>query len=88
VGTVLATCEWLWPKHKKWIPSATGLGLGVLLPFFELFSFFVGGFAAWMFELIDKRNADRYVVPISSGLIAGESIVGVGVAILNNTWLA
>jgi OPT family oligopeptide transporter len=88
VGSMLAVAEWLAPKHKKWIPSATGLGLGLLLPFFESFSFLVGALGAWVFERANKEAAARFVVPISSGLIAGESVAGVVVAILNNTVLS
>jgi uncharacterized oligopeptide transporter (OPT) family protein len=88
IGSVLALAEWLAPKYKRWIPSATGLGLGLLLPFFESLSFLVGALAAWAFGRANKQAADRFVVPISSGLIAGESVAGVLVAILNNTVLS
>jgi uncharacterized oligopeptide transporter (OPT) family protein len=84
VGTALAITEWLFPRAKRWLPSATGLGLGMLLPFATSLSFVLGAGLAWVFERIDKRQADRFVIPISSGVIAGESIVGVIVAALNN----
>jgi uncharacterized oligopeptide transporter (OPT) family protein len=84
MGTALAIVEWLFPKERKWVPSATGIGLGLILPFFMSLSFMLGAALAWGFGLADKRQADRFVVPISSGLIAGESIVGVLVAALNN----
>jgi uncharacterized oligopeptide transporter (OPT) family protein len=83
-GSVLAITEWVFPKERKWIPSATGVGLGLLLPFFTSLSFALGAVAAWVFHRIDKRQAERLTIPISSGLIAGESIVGVIVAALNN----
>jgi putative OPT family oligopeptide transporter len=83
-GTALAIVEWLFPKFRRWLPSATGLGLGMLLPFATSVSFVLGAGLAWAFERADKRQAGRFVIPISSGLIAGESIVGVIVAALNN----
>jgi uncharacterized oligopeptide transporter (OPT) family protein len=83
-GTVLAITEWVFPKERKWIPSATGIGLGLLLPFFTSLSFALGALAARVFHRISKTQAERLTVPISSGLIAGESIVGVIVAALNN----
>ena len=83
-GTVLAVTEWAFPRERKWIPSASGIGLGLLLPFSTSLSFVLGALAAWAFGLANKRQADRFVVPISSGLIAGESIVGVIAAALNN----
>jgi uncharacterized oligopeptide transporter (OPT) family protein len=83
-GTALAIVEWLFPKNKAWLPSATGIGLGIILPFFTSLSFVLGAVAARAFGLADRRQAERFVVPISSGIIAGESIVGVVVAALNN----
>jgi putative OPT family oligopeptide transporter len=83
-GTVLAIVEWLFPKGRRWLPSATGVGLGMLLPFATSISFVLGAGLAWAFGRVDKRQADRFVIPISSGVIAGESIVGVLVAALNN----
>lgn len=83
-GTVLAIVEWLFPRARRWLPSATGIGLGLLLPFATSLSFVLGAGLAWAFSRVDKRQADRFVIPISSGLIAGESIVGVVVAALNN----
>ena len=84
VGTALAIVEWLFPKARTWLPSATGIGLGMLLPFATSVSFVIGAGLARAYERIDRRQAERFVVPISSGVIAGESIVGVIVAALNN----
>jgi uncharacterized oligopeptide transporter (OPT) family protein len=86
VGALLAVIEWALPRHKRWIPSATGMGLGLVFPFFVSISFFIGAAAAWIFGRADRKQADRFLVPISSGLIAGESIAGVIVQILNN-WI-
>jgi len=83
-GTVLAVAEWLLPKDRRWLPSATGIGLGLLLPFYTSLSFAIGAVAAWGVSRVAPRQAARFVIPISSGLIAGESIVGVLVAALDN----
>jgi uncharacterized oligopeptide transporter (OPT) family protein len=83
-GTVLAITEAVFPKERKWIPSATGIGLGMLFPFFTSLSFALGAIGAWVFGLVNRRQADRFTISIASGLIAGESIVGVVVAALNN----
>jgi uncharacterized oligopeptide transporter (OPT) family protein len=85
LGTLLALAEWALPKQRHWLPSATGVGLGLLLPFYTSLSFFLGALAAAAFRLVARKQADRFTVPIYSGLVAGESIVGVLVAILNNT---
>jgi uncharacterized oligopeptide transporter (OPT) family protein len=84
LGALLAVVERFAPKARAWLPSATGLGLGLILPFSTAVSFVLGGVLAWIYERVDARQAERFVIPISSGLIAGESIVGVLVAALNN----
>jgi uncharacterized oligopeptide transporter (OPT) family protein len=83
-GIALAIAEVIFPKLRKWIPSATGLGLGLILPFYQPLSFFIGALLAVAFQKASAKNAERFVVPISSGLIAGESVVGVVVQGLNN----
>jgi uncharacterized oligopeptide transporter (OPT) family protein len=84
VGLLLAVAERAFPRARTWLPSASGVGLGLLLPFSTSLSFVLGAVLAWVYRRVDARAADRFVVPIASGLIAGESIVGVVVAALNN----
>jgi uncharacterized oligopeptide transporter (OPT) family protein len=80
---VLAIAERLFPKDKAWLPSATGIGLGLFLPFYTSLSFVVGAVAAATFQRVSPRQGGRFVIPVASGLIAGESIVGVIVAALD-----
>lgn len=85
IGAVLALLEATAPKHrKKWIPSPTGLGLGMILPFFSPLSMFLGALLGDLATRVSKVWAERYVVPLSAGVIAGESIIGVIVAGVNN----
>jgi uncharacterized oligopeptide transporter (OPT) family protein len=84
VGLLLALLERFVPASKRFLPSATGLGLGLILPFFTSFSMFLGAFLGWLFERLNPKLSERLLIPISSGLIAGESIIGVIVAGLNN----
>lgn len=74
-------------KVKQWTPSATGLGLGFILPFYYPLSMFFGALIAWIWQGKWKQNADTFLVPVSAGIIAGVSIIGVIVALLNNTLL-
>ncbi|MBC8328581.1 MAG: OPT/YSL family transporter [Planctomycetes bacterium] len=83
VGAVLVIAEKVFPTVKKWLPSATGIGLGFILPFNYPLSMFLGALAAWLWTRSNKERADEFTVPIASGIIAGESIMGVGVAIVN-----
>ena len=85
IGVALSLIEALVPKDKKkWFPSASGLGLGFILPFYNPLAMFLGALIAWGIEKISKSTAERYTIAIASGLIAGESIMGVVVAALNN----
>jgi uncharacterized oligopeptide transporter (OPT) family protein len=84
IGIVLVLLETFLPKAKKWLPSAMGVGLGLILPFQYPLSMFVGALAAWAWTARDKKSADAYLIPVSAGIIAGVSIVGVLVAVLNN----
>jgi len=83
-GAVMAALELLLPKRKRWIPSPVGIGLGFMLPFFNPLSMFLGALLAWMWSVRKPEHAERYVVPVSSGIIAGESIVSVVIALVNN----
>lgn len=84
IGVVLVFLENFAPKGKKWWPSATGLGLGFILPFQYPMSMLLGAVIAWVWSYANKDNAEDYLVPVASGVIAGVSIMGVLVAILNN----
>jgi uncharacterized oligopeptide transporter (OPT) family protein len=83
-GAILVLLERALPRYKKWLPSPTGIGLGLILPFYQPLAMFIGALVA---ALAGRKKGSRLaelVVPIASGLIAGESIVGVVVAGLNN----
>jgi len=64
-------------KIKKWVPSPTGIGIGMLVPFIVVSTMFIGGVIGWIWEKIDKKTADLYMIPLGSGFIAGEAIVAV-----------
>lgn len=83
LGTAFLALELLLPKHRSWLPSATGLGLGLILPFNYPLSMFLGAVIAAIWMKQNKENADFYMIPIVSGLIAGISIFGVIGAVMN-----
>ncbi len=84
VGLALSALELAARGHKRWIPSPIGLGLGFMLPFFNPLSMLLGALVAWLWSRRRPAQAERFVVPVSSGIIAGESIVSVAIALLNN----
>jgi uncharacterized oligopeptide transporter (OPT) family protein len=68
-------------KLKEWVPSPTGIGIGILVPFLVVFTMFLGGAVGWIWTKIDRRSADIYLVPLGSGFIAGEALIAVLAAI-------
>ncbi|MBK9259632.1 MAG: OPT/YSL family transporter [Polyangiaceae bacterium] len=83
VGIVLVLAERLLPKYKKYLPSATGVGLGFILPFYYCLAMFLGAVVGAVVAKQGKKYDDM-IIPVASGLIAGESIIGVIVQALNN----
>jgi len=83
LGAVMVTLEQLLPKAKNYLPSATGIGLGLILPFQYPFSMLLGAIAASLWTSTGKKSAEAYLVPVAAGVIAGVSIMGVLVAVLN-----
>jgi uncharacterized oligopeptide transporter (OPT) family protein len=83
IGTAMLVLEMLFPKQRKWLPSATGVGLGLILPFNYPFSMFIGAVIAAIWMKKNKKSGEFYIIPIVSGLIAGISIFGVLGAVMN-----
>lgn len=83
LGLLLPILERLLPKARPYIPSATGLGLAMVIPFFNSLAMFIGATVALLLEKKKPVFADRYIIPVSSGLIAGESLMGIVVALLH-----
>lgn len=79
-GAVLTLLEEFAPERiRPWIPSPTGLGIAGVIPAFNSISMFAGALLAWLVAKASPRAAEAYTIPVSSGLIAGESLVGVAI---------
>ena len=84
LGVVIAILESN-PRFRKFVPSSTGVGVGLLVPFSVVFTMFVGGMIGHYWEKHHKASADVYLLPLASGLIAGEALVAVFAAIFLST---
>jgi uncharacterized oligopeptide transporter (OPT) family protein len=82
LGILIVLVERRQPKARKWIPSATGFGLGFTTPANNTISMFIGALIALMIERRRASDYDGKVVPVGSGFIAGESLIGVLIAAL------
>jgi len=74
------------PSWRPWLPSTTGLGIAGVIPAFNAIAMFVGALLAWLFARARPRDAEAFTVPVSSGLIAGESLMGVAIILGLEVW--
>jgi uncharacterized oligopeptide transporter (OPT) family protein len=83
VGVVLPIIDRLIPaKSRRFMPSAMGLGLAFMVPFYNSLSFAIGAALAYAWSLFHKRSHEQYNVPLASGLVAGESLIAAFIAML------
>ena len=57
-------------------------GIGMLVPFAVIVVMFLGSIVERIWWRADRRSNELYMVPLASGLIAGEAIVAVVVPLL------
>jgi uncharacterized oligopeptide transporter (OPT) family protein len=80
LGIALAVIEKIAPKKiKPFVPSANGLGIAMVIPAANSIIMFLG---AAVGEWLNRRQQGANVIPVASGLIAGESLMGIVVALL------
>lgn len=84
VGLLLGVCLTLFEKFapkraKTFIPSANGFGIAMVIPASNCISMFIG---AAIGEWFRRRKQEGLIVPVASGLIAGESLMGIFIVLL------
>jgi putative OPT family oligopeptide transporter len=85
IGIILPLLPRFLPKKMHvFIPSAMGLGLAFVIQFYNALSMFIGAVIALVLTKKKPAMADMYIIPVASGIIAGESLMGVTVALLQN----
>lgn len=86
LGIALALLEKFAPKKAKpFVPSPSGLGIAMVVPGSNGIAMFLGGALAEIVRRNWRKLADAFVTPVASGFIAGESLMGVAVAMLKAT---
>ncbi len=79
IGVLLAVLE---NRKVRWVPSSTGVGIGMLVPFAVVFVMFLGGIVDSIWRRRNPASNELYMIPLASGLIAGEAIVAVVIPLL------
>jgi len=85
VGALIGVLLTLLEQNKSWrrfVPSPTGMGIGVLIPISAVSVMFIGAAADWVWEKVNAVTHTRYSIATASGFIAGEAIVAVIIPIL------
>jgi uncharacterized oligopeptide transporter (OPT) family protein len=82
LGVIIVIVDKVFPKAKPYTPSPAALGISLTIPAYTSFGMFLGAFIVWILERRAAKWNDMYTIPIASGCIAGESIMGVVLAAL------
>ena len=88
IGTVLTLIDGLRlvpEKYRGYMPSPTGLGLGMVIPLGNSTSFLLGAIITWVWMKRSEKSCDRLMVPVASGVVAGCSLMSVAIMILQAT---
>jgi uncharacterized oligopeptide transporter (OPT) family protein len=85
IGAVIGVLLTLLEQKKSWkpfVPSPTGMGIGVLIPISAVSVMWIGAAADWVWQKLHDLSHTRYSIATASGFIAGEAIVAVIIPIL------
>jgi uncharacterized oligopeptide transporter (OPT) family protein len=83
LGTLIVVVDHFFPKAKPYTPSPAALGIALTIPGSTGLAMFLGALIAWSLEKRAPKWHDMYTIPIASGGIAGESIMGVVLAAIS-----
>jgi uncharacterized oligopeptide transporter (OPT) family protein len=83
LGVALALLEKFAPQRlRPLLPSPSGLGIAMVIPGSNCIAMFLGAALAEFLRRWKPVLAEKTVVPVASGLIAGESLMGILIAML------
>jgi uncharacterized oligopeptide transporter (OPT) family protein len=82
VGVAIVIIDRIFPKARPYTPSPAALGIALTIPAYTSFAMFLGALIAWILQHKAPQWNSVYTIPIASGCIAGESIMGVILAAL------
>jgi OPT family oligopeptide transporter len=83
VGSMLAMLHRMLPERRAArLPSPVALGLAFVIPASNSISLFLGALAALLARRVAPQWSSRFQLPIAAGLVAGESLAGVAIALV------
>ena len=81
LGIAFALME-LDARWRRFVPSPTGVSIGMLIPFAANSPIIVGAIFAAIWMAVARRSAGLYLIPLASGFIAGEALIAVLVPVI------
>lgn len=81
IGALLTVLEQK-PSWRKWVPSPTGVGIGVLIPISAVTTIFLGALLDTIWKKLRPAEHETYSIAVASGFIAGEALVAVIIPLL------
>ena len=79
LGIAMTVMETRW---KKFLPSPTAVGIGMVVPGLVVFTMFIGAILHLFWKRSSPHSARSLAIPLASGMIAGEAIVAVIIPLL------
>ncbi len=81
LGVLMGVAEKLLPERiAQRLPSAPAAGLAFVIPAWNSISLFLGALAAAVLRKVAPEWSERRLIALAAGLIAGESLFGIGLA--------
>jgi uncharacterized oligopeptide transporter (OPT) family protein len=81
-GLLLGILDSLLPAHRaRYLPSTAALGLAFVLPASVSLMMALGAVLTWLVSCRWPSVTERFAITAAAGLIAGESITGVGASL-------
>lgn len=80
-GIALSILEVFASRRVAYLPSAAALGLAFILPASVSLMMAAGAIMTWLVSLRRPRLAEQFALAAAAGLIAGESMTGVGASL-------
>lgn len=81
-GVALGALEGSLPLRRlRWLPSSAGLGLAFIIPASVSLMMAFGALLAWLVASRWRSLAERFVIVAAAGLVAGESMAGIGLSL-------
>jgi uncharacterized oligopeptide transporter (OPT) family protein len=69
-------------RFRRWVPSPTAVGLGMLIPGYAVVPMFLGGLLQLLWSRASPRTEETYNTPLASGFITGEALVVLMIALI------